>query len=526
MPLCKVLIIGAGPTGLMLACELARRQIDFRIIDKKPERTQTANAAGIQTRTLEIFDQLGILPSFLREGNFCESLQIHFQGKNLARVSMDQLDSNYPFIMALPQSETERLLNEYLEKLAHEVERPCELSELKQDKESVIATLTHSDGKQETVPCDYLVACDGANSKVRELCKIPFPGTDIQAPFMVANAKMNSALPTNQAQVFLDKGELFVSIPFKNNEYRIALNLPDQQENKPLNERAVKELIHQRSHGDYEVESLAWISPFWIHSKAVEQMRYQRIFLAGDAAHIHSPAGGQGMNTGLQDACNLAWKLDLVLRAQAKECLLDSYHPERYPVDSSIVKQTEFITKLILSKNPLIILLRNTFIRWASRQRWFVKRLTRRITQLSIRYKNSPIICYLTQVNRKAPQPGQRAPNVRLSPEHFLLDYCRNTLHNLLIFTGQANADTLAQIKDLQTWLNTQFSTRIKTQLVVTEKNATLEDYIEDLDKLAHHHYQIQKPTIYLIRPDNYIAYCSTDLSKKSIEDCLGQYLA
>lgn len=521
-----VLIIGAGPTGLLMGCELARHGIPFRIVDKKPERTLTANAVGIQTRTLELLDNLGIVHQFIKIGHECNAIHMHQNGKDLARIPLDLIDSTYHFILSLPQSETERLLTEHLTELKHEVKRPLELTGLTQKDQLITCTLTSLEGDQsETLTCDWLIACDGANSKVRELCGIPFPGEDLSEQFMVANAEMSSFLSNNEIHVFFDHGTLLVTIPFGSHSYRVGVNL-HQSPRKFLIEKEVKEFIQERSLGDYDVNSVSWISPFWIHSKIVNKLRYGSIFLAGDAAHIHSPAGAQGMNTGLQDAYNLAWKLALVINGQAKPELLDSYQEERYPIVSEIVKRAERFTKMILLENSLLLKLRNLFFKILNNRPRLTKKIAMRLTQLSLNYKKSPIINYQGKISRKGPRPGERVPDVFINQTSRLHVYLRTIQHKVLLFTGQNPQEKdLARLGELQLWLNEHYPETLKTFIISGKKVDARENLILDERAAIHKRYHVKTPALYLIRPDNYIAHCSKNLDPARLKQVLETYL-
>jgi 2-polyprenyl-6-methoxyphenol hydroxylase-like FAD-dependent oxidoreductase len=520
------LIIGAGPTGLLMGCILARFGVPFRIIDKKPERTLTANAVGIQTRTLELLDNLGIVHHFIKAGHECKAIHIHQEGKDLAHIPLDQLDSTYRFILALPQSETERLLTEHLIELGAEVERPLELRELKHEEGHLNCVLTSLENDQsETLTCDWLLACDGANSKVRELCDLPFPGEDLSEQFMVANAEMSSFLSNSQIHLFLNPGTLLATIPFGSHSFRVAVNL-HQSPRKFLVEKEVKEFIQERSQGDYDVTSVSWISPFWIHSKIVKELRYGSVFLLGDAAHIHSPAGAQGMNTGLQDAYNLAWKLALVIQGKAKLTLLDSYQEERYPLVSQIVKRSERFTKMILLENPLLLSLRTLFFKILNKQPKLIKKITMQLTQLSLSYKKSSIIHYRGKIHPKAPQPGERVPDVYINQTARLHVYLRTMQHKVLLFTGQhLNENDLARLTDLQQWLSEHYPETIKTFIISDKKLSGQENLILDEKMAIHQRYQVKTPALYLIRPDNYIAYCSKNLAPARLQTVLDVYL-
>lgn len=526
-----VLIIGAGPSGLMMAAELARHGVSFRIIDKKPEPTLSSNATWIQTRTLEIFNQLGLADHFLKAGHPCDAINLYTNGKLSAKIPFSSLDSTYPFILTLAQAETERILIEHLERLKGQVERSLELIDVKQENNRVISKLKYADGHTETITSDWLIACDGANSTIREKSGIIFQGKDLPEQFMVADTQMGSYLPNNEMHVFFDKGTifpekgtLFAAFPCGSNKYRINANLYLDAPRQSFTAKEVKEVVTERTYGNYTIESVSWISPFWIHDKIVNNMRNNSIFLVGDAAHIHSPAGGQGMNSGIQDAYNLAWKLALVIKEQAKPSLLDSYQLERYPIMNEIVKQTGHLTEMALFDSTFYEKL-HTFCRKISKSPPFANKIAMQVTQLSLQYHDSPIINYEKKLT-KSPKQGERAPDVKINPSMRLSDYLRNTQHNVLLFTGLSfEKNNLQKIITLETWLTQNYPNLIRAHLISTEKNGDADKIIFDSNNAIHNAYHMKKPALYILRPDNTIAYYSNKFEIAPIEQFLESYL-
>lgn len=519
-----VLIVGAGPTGLLMACELARHGIAFRIIDKKYERTLTSNAVWVQTRTIELFDEIGIADRFLRVGQFCKAINLYSQGKPLVKISLDTLDSIYQFVLMISQSDTELLLATRLEELGSQVERAVELVSIKKIGNTIEAGLQHGEGEVETVTCDWLIACDGANSTVREKCQIYFSGEDMTEQFVVADAQMDSFLRPDEIHAFLDKGTILAAFPLGSNKYRLGANLHLSHPRKLYTEKEVKEIVIERAYGDFNVESVSWISPFWIHSKVVEKMRDETIFFAGDAAHIHAPVSGQGMNTGLQDAYNLAWKLALVIKGNAKPALLDSYQLERYPVVKDIVDRSEKFTKMVLTENPFMLKIRNIIYKLLHSQKSLSKKVSMRITQLAIQYKNSPVINYTGKINSRSPKPGERAPNVIIDKSRRLHDYLRGTQHNVLLFAGNIKTDDTSKLIELKQWFNNNYAGRVQTNIISKSDSSNIDDAIIDVDSVIHEKYGVITPTVYIIRPDNYIAYCGVDLNIDAFKEFMKLY--
>ncbi len=510
-----VLIVGAGPTGLLLAAELSRRGVSFRIIDKKPERTLASNATWMQTRTLELLDQLGIVTRFLKAGHPCHAINLYLAGKILTTLPIDQIDSTYPYILMLPQSHTERLLIDYLNEAKVHVERSLELIDVQQEN-GIVTARVKSKGIMQTMTCDWLIGCDGANSVVRQKCKIVFPGEDITEQFMVADGKIDSFMSKDEIHVFFDEGTVFAASPLGMNKYRLAANIHQSHPRQNFYEKEVVEMVQERGYGSYYVSDISWVSPFWIHGKIAEQMSQGSVFLAGDAAHIHAPLGGQGMNAGMQDAFNLAWKLALVIKGKAKAALLESYHAERYPVVKEIVAQAESFTKMVLFDPSFLTKLREFSDKIIEGDKPLIEHVSTMLSQIGIEYHKSPLIQYENAVSSASPQPGARVPDVKINKSTRLYHYFRHAEHTVLLFMGDG-VDNLEEMITLQQWLVKTYSGLIKVYLVSKEEIKETEDLIVDSENAIFTHFKLEKPAVYIIRPDTYIGYCSSNLEKSAI---------
>lgn len=520
-----VLIVGAGPTGLLMACELARHHVPYRIIDKNPKPTATSNAIWIQPRTLEILEIMGVASHFTKRGQRCNAIQFYAQGKPSLKIPFTEIASPYPYSLMLPQSETERLLTDIVLSYGHTVERSAELIEIEASNTHVTSTIRHADKTLETIESSWVIACDGANSFIRNKNKETFQGEDLSEQFMVADVQMDSFYSHNEIHAFVDKKMLLIVTPLGTNKYKIIANLHQSHPRKFFIEKEVKEIVSERSHGSYNVHSVSWICPFWVHSKMIENMEQGRIFLAGDAAHIHSPVGGQGMNSGMQDAFNLAWKIAFTFHKKAKRTLLDSYQSERKPVMEKIVSDTEFYTKLALFDNHAVKKL-SQFTSQFSKNSKILNKIAAHIAQIKVFYKNSPIIKYNDKKLKKRVKPGLRAPNVRIGPKLFLYHSLQNTQHNILLFTGiNPAAAQLSKLIKLQAWLESNNGDTIKTHLVSIKELKDATNTLHDPDGAVHKRYNVKFPCIYVLRPDNYIAYYSRKLSKSALLNFLRTYL-
>jgi flavin-dependent dehydrogenase len=425
----------------------------------------------------------------------------------------------------LPQCKTEELLAHHLMQFNHNVERNIDLINVEQRDNQVIATIKHGDKKIETITFDWLIACDGANSVVRDKCQMAFPGEDILEEFVVADANIDSFMSDDEVHLFFDNNSLFAAFPLGSDNYRITANLLLPNKHAKFTENEVMEMAHERAYGAYYVKTVSWISPFWIHGNVVKHMRDGSIFLVGDAAHIHSPAGGQGMNTGIQDAYNLAWKLSLVIKNQAKLSLLDSYHEERYPIIKEVVKNTNDYTKMALFEPSFLDKLRFFKDALSKNEITLSKIYGEKLTQLDINYKDSSIIHHKHTHGEKV-KAGSRAPNVILDLETRLYDFLRNTNHNILLFTGfSPTKSDINEIFDTYTSLNKIFPGLITTSVVSQEQLPDIKHVIHDKGNKIHSTYGITKPELIVIRPDTYIAYSSDTLNVNLVHAFLNQYL-
>jgi 2-polyprenyl-6-methoxyphenol hydroxylase-like FAD-dependent oxidoreductase len=357
-----VLVVGAGPVGMTLASELARYGVPVRIVDKAAQRTDKSKALVVWSRTLELLDRGGGSAPFVDAGFKSEAVNIIAGDKLIGRVSMEGVQTPYPYGLMLPQSETERLLEERLRGLGVEVERRVELATFQSGADGVEAVLRHADGREETVSADWLVGCDGAHSTVRHGLAAPFAGETMDSDWMLADIHMTGyPCPDSESSVYWHRDGVFVIFPISPGRYRIIADLPPSGAERPPTPtlEQVQAMMDRRGPVGLKALDTIWLAGFRINGRKVASYRWGRVFLAGDAAHVHSPAGGQGMNTGMQDAFNLAWKLALVVRGRCAEHLLDSYSPERSGVGDEVLKAADRLTEIGTMHNPIAQTVRN-----------------------------------------------------------------------------------------------------------------------------------------------------------------------
>lgn len=520
-----VLIVGAGPTGLTAAAELSRHGIAYRIIDKKPEPTVASNAAWIQSRTLELFELLDLTDEFIRLGQKCQAMNFYANGELSFKIPFDQTDSNYPFIIMLAQAETEAILIDHLKKHNHQVEFSIELVDVKQENGMVVSTIKHPNGRLEEIYSQWLIACDGANSTVRTKANIYFPGEDLQAQFIVADAEIDSLMSKHEIHFFFAENTVFLAFPLGSNRYRISANLNLDYPRKIFSEKEIIELAQERAHGNYYVKQVAWISPFWVHSKVITTMRDGSLFFAGDAAHTFSPASGQGMNTGIQDAFNLAWKLALVIKHHAKAEILDTYQAERYPLADNMVELNETFTKMALYNDDFLSKLNEYRKLIANDASHITTTIANKVTQLDIQYKDSALVDSHSDLDVHAKAPGTRAPNVNLPNHRTLLDSLKNGKHLILIFSGEnPSTDDLSNMESINNSLNHHLAQFAESKIISSITLASNSDVIFDENQTIHRLYHLNHPAIYIIRPDSYIAHASKSISTDPIEAFFKRY--
>jgi len=385
-----VLIVGAGPVGLFLANECARRGIRYRIIEAHARQSIHSKALAIFPRTLEIFDMAGLAAPFLAAANRVTSVAMMLPERTLAQIPFAPEESPYPFIAMVPQNVTEQLLADELQRRGGSIEYETKFVEAQQHDDAVHVTISHQ-GNSQQLRASFVVGCDGAHSAIRQSLALPFAGAEYEASFLLADIEMNDVLPSDQMQLCPSEFGPLAIFPMSASRRRIVATI-DRPEGDTPSLDLVQDILRQRAPRGIEARSLHWSNYFRIHHRNVEQMRVGRIFLAGDAAHIHSPFGGQGMNTGLQDAWNLVWKLDLALKGHGNELLLDSYSSERIPVIKQVIGTTHFLTRALGTSNKFAQALRNTVIPVVSRLTPFQHAFVQRLSELAVAYSSSPIV--------------------------------------------------------------------------------------------------------------------------------------
>lgn len=520
-PPSDVLIVGAGPTGLTLAHELLRHGITPRLIEKKPFASPNSKALGVMARTLELLAPVGITQEMLVQGVQVPSLQVWSSGRHLARFDFaNGLDSPYPFILMIPQHTTEAILTDFLVRLGGTMERGVEIVGLTQREDHVEAVLRSVNGKEERCVCRFLIGCDGAHSSVRKLLGAPFVGKMVEHHFATGNVYMHGDFPRNQALAYLHRGRLITYFPLPDGQHRFILAYPPGE--APTGDVTLEEIQQtmeicgpKGSRASYP----SFLARYHVHQRKVTRYVHQRVVLAGDAAHLHSPLGAQGMNTGMQDAMNLAWKLALVVQGRAPQRLLESYQIEREEVGRRLLQDDETMVRQAFLSHPLATPARDCAAPYLTQHPEVQQGITRTAAELHISYQHGPLVSDYRGRSVKPSSPklkvGDRAPNgllflkAQAAPRQ-LYELLTGKSHALLLFLHpQEEGDQRelqAQLADWQDLLEVYPIRRHDAQ-------GSDEHTWYDPDGLLASRYGIEDSGLVLIRPDGYMSFRSRPLA-------------
>jgi 2-polyprenyl-6-methoxyphenol hydroxylase-like FAD-dependent oxidoreductase len=431
-----VLVVGAGPTGLALASQLARWGVRFRIIDKRPDRAQESRALAVQPRSLELLQSIGLGERLAARGRTTTRLVLHLDRERPATIDLgdiDRPDTRFPYILLVSQADTEAVLADYLESCGVTIERRVELTTFQQNPTGLICTLRHAAGRDEPVWVRYLAGCDGAHSSVRKAANIPFEGGAYLQNFALGDVEADGPLVPGGINVFALRRGLAVFFPLdhpaawrviaiQGRDPRATLaGDTDEFSMHDLSLAELQAMVDDPTRGTVRLRDPAWLTRFRLHHRQAARYREGNVFLAGDAAHIHSPVGAQGMNTGIQDSWNLGWKLAMVSRGLANEEILESYNAERWPVGRTLLRATDRIfagVEKSVTRGSYAAALRRFIVRHV-----IAPGLSRRrirsiafhfISQLGIRYANSPVVTESMPNLRRGPRAGDRLPDARI----------------------------------------------------------------------------------------------------------------
>lgn len=519
-----VLIVGAGPTGLTLALELARQDISFRIIDKAPSLTDQSKALVMQPRSVELLDRHGLGQELLSSGVNLTGITIVVKGKKVTEIPVNEIanrvkDSFYARPLIIAQSDTEKILHDRLLQYGHTLERGVVAKNIVQDDNGVNAILEDSSGIQTSICASYVIGADGAHSVVRHASDtFTFDGAAYAQNFILCDAHIQPPRTSDNLYMCLGHGQMAL-LPLKDGMVRIIITLPTKLDNTELRLVDFQNFLDAMIPGHGSLYDPTWMTRFSLHHRGVNLYRDRRLLVAGDAAHIHSPVGGQGMNTGIQDAINLGWKLGAVIRGERPDSFLDTYHQERHPVGQQLLEYTDRAFTWLTWSNPVYMCIRNALLPLIA------PLLTRNpdrlrqgylfVSEFAISYANSPIV-------GKSPRfqgpvvGGSRAPDGRLIGKNGERKTLYETLsadhHSLVLFAGSglqaASPAELEAAKEKFLHTRPQMSKTDVYHVHSTEDLTILEsNHFWDMEESLHQSYGFKVPGYAYIRPDFYIAH-------------------
>jgi 2-polyprenyl-6-methoxyphenol hydroxylase-like FAD-dependent oxidoreductase len=503
----NVLIIGAGPTGLMAACQLRRLGISFLIIDRKEGPTRESRALVVHARSLEIYEQLGLSATALQQGEVLDKVQFIINGKKMQELALGNIGegmSAYPYLLVLEQNKNEQLLYGYIRSQGNDVLWRTEMLSLQQNEMNCQVEV-RSGEKIFTIEAEWVIAADGGSSSVRHYLNIPFEGTTYPHIFYVADSELDWPWGHHSLSLCLSRKSFMGLFPMQGKDrYRVIGIMPEEhQEHVPEHFEQIVPSIIQKTKTSFKVLDANWFSAYKVHHRCIRHFRSGRVFFAGDAAHIHSPVGGQGMNTGLQDAYNLAWKISYVVKGLAGEALLNSYEEERLPFARQLVATTDRAFTIITSEkwyNQLMRLYLFPFsVRFVFRFQRIRKNIFRTISQIGIKYINSSLTVNRIGQSIKI-KSGERFPYLKTKDGRSIYEMMQDGNFHALVFS--TNEKLLQELRHLKS----EFP-------FLTLHNMSQEKNVAEL-------LGIKKDVLILVRPDHYTGLI-TDEGIKVVRDYL-----
>ena len=506
-----VIIIGAGPTGLALACQLIRYGVDFVIVDLNETTTPHSKAIGVQARTLEIYEQIGLADKLIDQGWKAGKARMIVGGKLRGEVDFSEIGegmSAYPYVLIVEQGKHENILHDFIKSNGRHVRWRTELQSFSQDDSGVTAVIENEAGEIETVNAKFLVGCDGAKSPVRHGLGLTFEGSTFERMFYVADVQIDWEFQNDALMVFLMKNNLLAFFPMIGDDrWRIVGTFPEEfakDEGEVLYEE-IEEQIKRDAELDLDITNVNWFSTYKVHTRHVNKFSEGRCFLAGDAAHIHTPAGAQGMNTGIQDGYNLAWKLAMVLRGTADKKILDSYNEERLENAENLLKTTDRFFNLVASPEPILTYLRMRVFPYVAGAAFSIDAVKKfvfpRISQIAINYRRGKLSEHAGDLDVKA---GDRCPYFTVDGQSIFNRLREPKFHLLSFSDGQSETREDGLSQDLEAFVE-------RHQIPIYPRVAEI--------------FGTDKSFDVLLRPDNYVATISDDASLAPIENYLKRCL-
>ena len=410
---CQVLVVGAGPTGLVLAADLLARGISTRVIDKGDGVNLETRAIALHARALEVLDLMGVAERFVEHGQIVRWWRFYADGKSRLSLDLSGNGSRFGFMLDIPQHQTEGLLRARVAELGGVIEQRAELTGLTDEAAGVTARVRDARGQTRVITAGYVVGCDGAHSRVRHELDLPFRGHPYPQDWLLADVRLDWARSEDEVHAFFrSDGVPLICFPMREHRWRLVVPFAGDRAPGAPDLGEIQQLVDQRAPDRVVVSDPTWLASFNCHRRSTDVYRRGHVLLAGDAVHIHTPAGGQGMNTGITDAHNLGWKLALVAVGRAPGQLLDTYGREREPVAAQVLGLTHALVRFGTMTHPVQRALRDTIVPAASHVGPVHRRAVRRWTQVNVGYPASSLTW--PDRGRGRPRPGQRAPDIEV----------------------------------------------------------------------------------------------------------------
>lgn len=508
-----VIIVGAGPTGLALACQFIRYGVDFVIFDKNETTTPHSKAIGVQARTLEIYEQIGLADKLIEQGTIAGKVRLVAGGKVRGEVEFGEIGaglSPYPFVLFVEQGRHEKILYDFIKASGKDVLWNTEIESFMQDAGNVKANVKNAGGETRTIEAKFLVGCDGAKSFVRRALGLAFEGGTFERMYYVADMRIDWEFSHDAFHGFLMKDSMLAFFPMSGeNLWRVVGTFPEEfakDEGDVLYEE-IEERVKQDAQLKLDVINVDWFSTYKVHTRSVSRFSVGRCFLAGDSAHIHTPAGAQGMNTGIQDGYNLAWKIAMVLKGEASAEILETYNEERLENAKNLLKSTDRMFELAVSPKWFIAYFRTHIFPYIASFAFSIDAIKKfafpRVSQIGINYRHSRLSENNGSFSVKA---GDRMPYFEIEGAS-VYDLLREPkFHLLTFFDGNGNAPDLPK----------SFK---------TEHTDLVDFHVLPLYPNVSEIFGASETFSVLLRPDNYIGTISAGALFEMIKNYLNKLL-
>lgn len=534
------LIVGAGPVGLTMAAALTHHGLQCRIIDKAPAPSDKSKALAVWSRSLELLDGLGLAETFARTGMQINAGSMYAHGKRLVHLVLTSGESPFGFPLMIPQNETERLLTEHLAQKGVTIERRVELVTFGEKPDAVHCTLRRADGREETIDVPWLLGCDGAHSTVRHTLGMEFTGQAEPNDWMLADIHIEGPLAKDEVSIFWHDEGVLAFFPINRDRFRVIADTGTATDGTPKAELTLADAqakVDERGPGGLTLSDPIWLANFRINERKVSDYRRGRVMLAGDASHIHSPAGGQGMNTGMQDAFNLAWKLALIQRGAGQaEPLLQSYSVERSTVGDQVLRNAEQFTTLATLRTPVSQWLRNHIAPILGSFQFVQDKIRNQWLELSINYRHSPLSAEkwpgltggLVAGDRMCDAVLRSAADGRATT---LFAATRGPGHALLLLPASHDQQAVSHLLSIAADAAKAFPDVLSAHVILkadaavpTSRGPSVPTWLDTEGRL-HQKLHANDRTLILVRPDGYIGYRCQPADGEALTTYMSRYL-